>query len=140
MKREELEQKIADYKEKIVALEKELEQPEDAKKYILDLIYSLDVFLKRDIPQGIFFKKGNDIYFELNLKDSILWYSDTKIYQLLESKFNLNKQKINELFHSIIEDTFKIKGVTPCNNFYNCRMDIEDTFIIKGVTPLPFLP
>ena len=48
-----------------------------------------------------------------NKETGNLWYSYDKIYLVLDEKFGLNYEQMNELIKYIMEDNTNLQSVTP---------------------------
>jgi len=58
----------------------------------------------------LFFLKGEQIYFRLNIESKILWMNDRLVYQSLRNKFN--NFEIEEILQKYLRDSHHLSGIS----------------------------
>ena len=89
-------------------------------KFFNDTINSLTNFipLKKDkYPNELFWFKGDKFMFSLD-KNMNLWCNYDLFWNVFNTRFGLNCQQTQAFIKSQVEETFKLKGVTPDFNRY----------------------
>lgn len=101
-------------KEKAKELRKIIEQPEKRTKEeaFIELINGCQIKIdKVKYPDSVFFFKNGEYYFEIG-KDN-LWCRYKYVWSVFESEFKLNHHEIKNFIEDMVEEHFKINGVTP---------------------------
>ena len=80
------------------------------EKWFRNLLSQMD---QVTIDSHIYFKLNNEIYMKYNKETGNLWYSYDNIYLVLEDKFWLNYEQMNELIKGIVETNTNLGPVTP---------------------------
>jgi hypothetical protein len=68
-------------------------------------------------------------------KNPSFLYSYFRVLLILRKQFSLQDDELQVLMKRMVEDHFKMKGVTPYNADYSLGDLVEDHFKMKGVTP-----
>ena len=82
-------------------------------KYLNKLYGDLEEYRTDDYPDTIFFVKNKKVFMEQNLKNGILWVDYDTIWKDLENMFSLEYFEIESIITKWVEETYKLKDVTP---------------------------
>ena len=96
---------------KYIITESKLEQI--AIKYLNKMYGDLEEYRREDFPDSVFFIKDKKVYMELNLKNDDLYVSYGTIWLDLENTFSLEFDDIQSIIKKWVEETYKLRGVTP---------------------------
>ena len=84
-----------------------------AIKYLNKFYGDLEEYKTDEYPNIIFFISNKKPYMEHNLKNGRLFVDYDTIWSDLESTFSLENDEIQEIISKWVEETYKLKGVTP---------------------------
>ena len=114
-------------------IENEEKKPTKEERF-LELINGCEIKIdKAKYPNSVFFFKGDKYFFEI--EKQYLWCSYVNVWSVFESEFKLGYDEIKSLIKSMVEEHFKMKGVTPISLAIKQLMKVEEHFKMKGVTP-----
>jgi hypothetical protein len=133
MKKEEAIIKKESLLKEIEELEKIINTPEiTAEQRLLKLFGGcvIDTELKKG---SVIFFKGNDWRFEI--RNSIIWCRYEHVWLVLKEEYLLTDKEIQVLIIKVLEEAFKINGLTPHNHQYLSDHTLEEAFKINGLTP-----
>jgi hypothetical protein len=82
-------------------------------KYLNKVYGDLEEYRMDKRPNKVFYIKGKKVYMEQNLKNNRLWVDNDTIWEDLENTFSLNYDEIQSIITKWVEDTYKLRGVTP---------------------------
>ena len=89
----------------------------EMKQFLLSFINGAEIVIKPEFPNSVFYKKNNEIIFELekskNENKTYFWVNYHKIWKIFENKFGLNYDDIQSFIKNEVEDTLKCGTVTP---------------------------
>ena len=75
-----------------------------------------------EYPDSIFYIRGKKVYMEQNLEYGMLWVDYDTIWADLENWFSLEYDGIQSVITKWVNQTYNIKGLTPC---YQNGMEYE---------------
>ena len=78
----------------------------------------LETFEHPDYPNSIFYKKNGKLVIEQNRKYKEFWFDYDDIWSFFRSIFSMTYGEIHGLLKIWLEETFKLEGYTPQNEFY----------------------
>lgn len=90
----------------------------------LELFQGLEI--KSDIekyPDSVFFFRGDE--FILEIKNSHLWVSYTKVWRVFKDEFHMNYSETKEFIKDMVEKHFKWKGLTTGSYYYRSHPWVE---------------
>jgi hypothetical protein len=76
-------------------------------------------------------------YYYQDSKNGYVFINYERIWQLLESIFDMEYEQIRDILKIWLEETYNLRGVTPHIALRNVLEELEETYNLKGVTPLP---
>ncbi len=84
---------------------------------LLELISGIDVHQPKvdfeKYPNNLFwFDKDGKYICEYDWKRNYFWFSYSKVWSVFETEFSPNYQEIKEFLNGMVEEHFKLKGVT----------------------------
>jgi len=82
-------------------------------KYLNKVYGDLGEYRKNDYPNSVFFVKSKKVYMEQDLKNRRLYVDYGTIWSDLEDTFSLERGEIKSIISKWVEETYKLKGVTP---------------------------
>ncbi len=85
---------------------------EQAEKELFEIIKEMKVKII-DENTIKYYNQKDEWLIEQDYENGYLWYSYHRIYLILQSKFNLNEQQINDLVKGMMDKHYKVKGLTP---------------------------
>jgi len=83
----------------------------EIKEFLFNIFDGLIIDLKRN-KDYITYKKDGYVYLQYNLKTKCLYYAYAEIYSILELKYKLRGQEINQLIKDIVYETLNLKVET----------------------------
>ena len=102
---------------KYIITESKLEQV--VIKYLNKMYGDLEEYRTDEYPNKIFFIKGKKVYMEQDLKNEMLLVDYNTIWSDLENTFSLEFNDIQSIIKKWVEETYKLRGVTPIiKNFF----------------------
>ncbi len=90
---------------------------EQAEKELFEIIKEMKVKII-DENTIKYYNQKDEWLIEQDYENGYLWYSYHRIYLILQSKFNLNEQQINDLVKGMMDKHYKVKGLTPISKLY----------------------
>src|SRR6478735_5117708 len=116
----------------------------DSEKELLEFIkenmLNLKIIELKNYPDYIMYfnDKGENI-FQQDLKTPWFYVRYNLIWKVFETKFNLNYKETSNLIKGIVEQAYKLQGVTPFfeSKFYDKL--VEQAYKLQGVTPSCFI-
>jgi len=114
-------------KEKIQELEKQIEelknqsQKEEMEQWFKSLLNGLEIEIRADRPNSVYYKKNGKVFFELYQGFSELYqrsenmfYCDYNlVWSVFNNKYNLNYDETQAFAKSMVEQHLKLEAVTP---------------------------
>lgn len=84
---------------------------------------------------SIFYKIDDEVVFEFNKKNGDFYIKISAIWSVFKEHFKLNFDEIQQLTKGILEEHYKLKGLTPyqLEPFYTHLL--EEHYMLKGITP-----
>jgi hypothetical protein len=93
------------------------EQPnkkeQTAKEWLTDILLKLEINKDMTTPDNVYWNIGDDFMFNQDFKNGYLYYNYFKIWKVLNSKYLINNEKINQLINTTVKDVLKWSGLTP---------------------------
>ena len=108
---------------------------------IMDLFHTLTKNLvvkidEKEYPNFIFFfNENNNCIFKYNTKNGYFYCSYYNFNQYFYEKFDFNWQQVRDITKDMVENHFKLKGITPTGWKYVDNNMMENHFKLKGITP-----
>jgi len=100
-------------------------------KYLNKFYGDLEKYKTTKFPDTILFTKDKKVYMRQNLKNGRLWVDYNTIWSDLETIFSLENPEIKSIITKWVEETYKLRGVTP-NNMLQYKLDkVEETYKSK---------
>jgi hypothetical protein len=96
---------------KYIITESKLEQV--VIKYLNKFYGDLEEYRVTKYPNTLLFIKGGKVYMKQNLKNGGLWVDYNTIWSDLETIFSLEIPEIKSIITKWVEETYKLRGVTP---------------------------
>jgi len=97
-----------------------------------NLVVKID---EKEYPNFIFFfNENNNCIFKYNTKNGYFYCSYYNFIIFFYEKFNINWLILNEIIKDMVENHFKLKGITPCICSFNSISPMENHFKLKGIT------
>jgi len=124
--------------EQLAQIDKQRNQKTKEQRF-LELISGIDVHKpKVDFekhPNSLFWfdKDGNNIC-DYDWKSKYFWFSYSKVWSVFESEFALNHQEIRTFLNGMVEEHFKLEGVTTSSASGGTSDPVEEHFKLEGVT------
>lgn len=86
-------------------------------------------------PTSLFWFKGDKCYFEYDWKTQVFKVNWSLIWSIFEKEYGMKYIDIQAFIKVIVEEHFKLNGITPIvwGGFF--RGPVEEHFKLKGVTP-----
>ena len=82
-------------------------------KYLNKLYGDLEEYRTDERPDSLFFFRGKKVYMEQDLKNDDLWVDYETIWSDLKDTFSLEYYEIQSFIKKWVEETYKLRGVTP---------------------------
>ena len=86
-----------------------IQEARSPKYFLWNIIKDTEWYVSENDSDYLIGKKNNIVYFNYDLKKYILYYSFSKIHQILEEKYHLNDLNINKLVSSMVSEHAKLK-------------------------------
>ena len=87
-------------------------------------------------PNSVFYvNSDNEILMEYTKKNEYVLLHYDQIWSRIKSLFPLNSSEIKSIMKHWLEETYKLKGVTPYSKKGSLTTVLEETYKLKGVTP-----
>ena len=131
---------------KITLTERQLKEIADQQKKtktkeerFLELISGIDINQPKvdfkEYPNTLFwFDKDGKYICEYDWKNRWFWFSYTRIWSVFESEFSLNYMEIRMFLNGMVEEHFKLSGVTAAWQLFDVAVKVEEHFKLSGVT------
>jgi len=104
-------------------------------KYLNKYYGDLEEYRQDGYPDSVFFVKGNKVCMEHYLKKKKLYVDYYTIWSDLGDTFSLEFDDIQSIIKKWVEETYKLRGVTPIHVF-GLPLDVVDvTHNLRSVTP-----
>lgn len=107
------------------------------KQFLLDLIGNKWVVEidKKKYLNSVFYFKDDSLLFELEKSDEVLylWYSYSKIWNPISTKFSLNYEQTQQLIKETVEEHFNLRDVTPNARRYKTIRKVEEHFNLRYI-------
>jgi hypothetical protein len=105
----------------------------------LELISGIDVHQPKvdfqKYPNLLFwFDKDGNYVCEYDWKNNHFWFSYSNVWSVFESEFALNYQEIRMFLNGMVEEHFKLEGVTTKATHAAPAVAVEEHFKLEGVT------
>ena len=101
-------------------------------KYLNKLYGDLEECRKNDYPNSVFFARGKKVYMEQDLKSNYLWVDYETIWSDLIDTFSLEYYEIQSIITKWVEETYKLKGVTPNASEYLRYAVVDETYKLNS--------
>lgn len=133
MNEKEIKQRISELDAERSRLEKELEylnkRPTPAER-LLEIFTGCTIERDEKIfPDSIFLMKGGKYFFEI--KKPYLWCSYSNVWDVFAKEYGMRYNEIQSLITNVVEEHFKMKGLTPENNKNKTIMETFVTILSK---------
>jgi hypothetical protein len=107
--------------EKIKELEKQIEelknqsQKEEMEQWFKSLLNGLEIEIRDDFPDSVYYKKNSKVFFELfqDSKEKYLWVDYNLVWSVFNNKYNLNHVETQAFVKSMVEKHLKLCKVSP---------------------------
>jgi hypothetical protein len=93
-----------------------------AERFLIPIFNNLTEYHLDKYPNCIFYKYKGEIYFKHDKKNGVFWFSYYKIYEVLESKYNINYIEQRELIKGMVWEVLKLKVGIIFTAFNNNRL------------------
>jgi hypothetical protein len=125
------------FKSKEVVPQDSKPEPFDSEDFLRRIFARVTYFTDRKVfPDVAFFgvdSNGNYL-FHYDDKKNFFWVHYWKIWMVLESKNNWSNEQTRAFVKGVVEDRFKLKGVTPWNTQGKMMSSVEDRFKLNRAT------
>ena len=101
-----------------------------AEKFLYPIFYDIKPYVSGKQPDTIFYKKDDEIFFQYNKKNGHFWCHN-KIWEVLETNYELKYQDIRNLIKVIAQKTLKLKEVIPRIWFCPFCISVQGTLNLK---------
>ena len=98
-----------------------------------DLVVKID---ENKYPNRIFYFNNHKIIFEHNTINDYFYCSYFNFNQYFYEKFNINWLMLSKIVKDMVENHFKLSGITPPVFYCKTVMEVENHFKLSGITPL----
>jgi hypothetical protein len=131
------------YYDNIESLKKECEK-EEMEQWFKSLLNDLEIVIRANYPESVFFYKKNEIIFELsqgkylyNKKTSYLWCNYDLVWGVLRKKYKLNECETKAFIKSMVEQHLKLEKLTPLSNWFFNISVVEQYLKLDNLSPRP---
>ena len=99
-------------------------------KYLNNEYGDLEEYTREKNPNSVYLVKDKKVYMEYELKSGDLWVDYRTIWIDLKNIFGLKDSEIEHIITKWVEETYKLRDVTPCSlNLDFCWL-VENTYKI----------
>jgi len=108
------EEKIQELEKQIEFLKKEV-QKEEMEQWFKSLLNGIEIEIRDDCPDSVFYKKDGKVFFELyqNSEERFFWCNYLLVWYIFYNKYNLNYDETQVFIKSMVEQHLKLGVVTP---------------------------
>ena len=117
--------------ENILDIIQKIQEVRNPKYFLWNIIKNVKFFTSKIYNGWLVGKKDDEVYFNYDIKNHILYYSYYKIYQILSSKYHLNEVKANELVSGMVSEHFKLKVNTTKNILWHFSPQVSEHFNLR---------
>ena len=87
-------------------------------------------------PNSVFYVDSNsEVLMECDKENNYVWIHYCKIWTKIQSLFYLNRSDIQSIMQHWLEETYKLKCVTPEGNYPIVTTVLEEDYKLKGIIP-----
>ena len=98
-----------------------------------NLVVKID---EKKYPEWIFyFNENNNCIFQYNTKNGYFWCNYELYWNIFYENFNFNYIIVRDITKDMVENHFKLKGITPKFSSISLYFMVENHFKLKGITP-----
>jgi len=124
--------------EQLAQIDKQRSLVKTKEQRFLELISGIDIHQPKvdfqKYPNSLFwFDKDGIFICEYDWKNNYFWFHYLKVWSVFETEFNLTYQEIRNFLSGMVEEHFKMKGVTTAWCRCGRRRPVEEHFKMKGV-------
>ena len=123
MKKETLNEKIAAMEKELAAMKLEVNQPEisnteKAREWLVNFLNKNDGKFEIQVEKDAhtYYRNGQWL-FQLDLKNNGLWVYYYSTWLILQTKYSLNYNEIQQLIKDVVGEAFNCKGFTPLKGY-----------------------
>jgi hypothetical protein len=127
----------------IESLKKECEK-EEMEQWFKSLLNDLEIGIRANDPESVFFYKKNEIIFELsqgeylcNKKTSYLWCNYDLVWSVLRKKYKLNEYETKAFIKSMVEQHLKLEKLISLSNWFFNISVVEKHVKLENISPRP---
>jgi len=92
----------------------------------------LKEYTKYEYPDSVFFVKGKKVHMFKDLKTNDLFVNYDTIWSDLKTIFGLEGSEIKRIISKWVEETYKLKGVTPEWSGWCKHIMVEETYKLNS--------
>ena len=103
-------------KEQLAKIKAELEQnqkQQSAEDFFLEMYNNCQIKFDFSKSKSIFFVKNDNVLFEQDNKNSLLWCDYNEIWSVFKTRYGMNSQQIQAFIQDMLERHFKLGSLTP---------------------------
>jgi hypothetical protein len=100
---------------------------------LISLIEGCVIYTEKENPDSVFLMKDGNCVFEI--EKSTLWCSYKNIWSVFEREDKMQYTGIQSLIKKVVEERYKLKGLTPSGCYRRGRLLVEERYKLKGLTP-----
>ena len=115
---------------KYIITESKLEQV--VIKYLNKMYGDLKEYTKDEYPGHIFYVKDKKVHMFQDLKTNDLFVNYDTIWSDLKTIFGLEDSEIKRIISKWVEETYKLKGVTPRKSLGYVFSVVEETYKLNS--------
>lgn len=102
-----------------------------AKRRFIEMLQGLEIRTDFEkAPHSVFFFKGGNYWFEIE-KNTTLWCHPSKVWFVFESEFGMKYTEIQAFIKDMVEEYFKLNGLTPSSVIWPSSSRVEEYFKLK---------
>ena len=113
-----------------------IEMCTEAEYEFLKFWYSCEWMIIKGQPESIYMVRGDNVLFEQDWKNGILWCRYSYVWSFFETEFRYNNMQIKEMIASLLETHLKNGGLTPIRGIMYNAILLETHLKNGGLTPL----
>jgi hypothetical protein len=118
----------------------ELEKEEEMEQWFKSLLNGLEIEIRDDRPDSVFYKKNNKVFFRLSQdlinKERTYFFCDFYlVWSVFHNKYNLNYYETQSFIKRMVEQHLKLGVVTPRSVTKIKVMRVEQHLKLKVVIP-----
>lgn len=93
----------------------EAELTKSFEEMFLDMWFGCTLHKDAEYPESVFLMKNGEWMFEQDFKNGRLYCRYNKVWKVFIDEFGHNFDQISDLIRGIVEQRFKLMGLTPFN-------------------------